>query len=199
MIRWPRIGEVGAVAALLASGIAFLIKTPYLSLGFNSLFGALFLAAVYGLVSRCFNLQIPLGLLGLVFAALQVDTLGNYFHLYGTQVGPIRYDEFAHLLVQALAAPIVVWLAVRSFATAGYHLPLGVVSLLAAQAMFSVSAFYEVLELWDEVAFGGQRIWSLHDTAEDLQWDLCGILIGVLLANVVLRHQVRSGEPRHLG
>ena len=53
--------------------------------------------------------------------------------------------------------------------------------------MFSLSACYEIIELWDEVYFRGQRIWGPHDTANDLQWDLCGIIIGTVLALPLLK------------
>lgn len=49
----------------------------------------------------------------MVFVALQVDALGNYFRLYRPDVTPIRYDEFAHLVVQALIMPMIIWVAQR--------------------------------------------------------------------------------------
>ena len=52
---------------------------------------------------------------------------------------------------------------------------------------FSLSAFYEIIELWDEKYFHPNRIWGPLDTATDLQFDLCGIVIGTLLACVMLR------------
>ena len=102
-------------------------------------------------------------------------------------VGPIRYDELAHLLVQALATPVVIWIVQEWCKRAGLQVPPALSTFCAASAMFSLTAFYEVLELWDELVFGGQRIWSLHDTAEDLQWDLCGIVLGVLLTRLAVR------------
>jgi uncharacterized membrane protein YjdF len=53
--------------------------------------------------------------------------------------------------------------------------------------VFSLSAAYEIIELWDEVHFGGQRIWGKYDTATDLQWDLCGIIIGTVFSCIMLR------------
>ena len=142
-----------------------------------------------------FALRIPLSLLILVVLALEVDALGNVFHLYGTMVGPIRYDELAHLLVQTLATPLVIWIAREWCDRSGIRVPLGLSTFCAASVMFSLSAFYEVLELWDERVFGGQRIWSLHDTTEDLQWDLCGIVLGVLLMQLVLRLNSARSAP----
>ncbi len=55
--------------------------------------------------------------------------------------------------------------------------------------MFSLSAAYEIIELWDEIYFGGKRIWGPYDTATDLQWDLCGIIVGTLFSCIMLRDQ----------
>jgi len=123
----------------------------------------------------------------LVFAALQVDALGNYFRMYGQQFGPIQYDEFSHMTVQVLVTPIIVWLVRQLLDRLGYQLSLKLTAFFAATIIFSLSAFYEIIELWDEVYFQGHRIWGPHDTANDLQWDLCGIVIGTLLAHMVLR------------
>jgi uncharacterized membrane protein YjdF len=158
-----------------------------LSLAFNTTFGIFFLAAFYCYVRTRHGLNIPLMLLVLVFAAVQVDAVGNFFHMYGSQFGPLQYDEFSHMTVQALVTPIVVWLARKALERFGHRLSFGLTSFFAATTIFSLSAFYEIIELWDEVYFNGHRIWSLHDTANDLQWDLCGIIIGSVLASVVLR------------
>jgi uncharacterized membrane protein YjdF len=179
--------EVPIVAALFLGGSAFLLKMCYLSLAFNATFGIFFLAAFYSYVRLRHGLNIPLMLLLLVFAAVQVDAVGNFLHMYGSQFGPLQYDEFSHMTVQALVTPIVVWLAQKVLEKFGHRLSLGLTSFFAATTIFSLSAFYEIIELWDEVYFNGHRIWGLHDTASDLQWDLCGIIIGSVLARVVLR------------
>lgn len=173
--------------ALGLTGTAFLLKMCYLSLFFNTVFGLLFLAAVYAYVRLRHDLRIPVSLLLLVFGALQIDALGNYFRMYGKRFGPMEYDEFSHMGVQTLVTPIIIWLSLRAFERFGHRLPLALVSFFAAMTIFSLSAFYEIIEFWDEAYFQGQRIWNKHDTANDLQWDLTGIIAGTLLANVVLR------------
>jgi uncharacterized membrane protein YjdF len=65
---------------------------------------------------------------------------------------------------------------------------------VAAAVIFSLSAGYEIIELWDELYFGGQRIWSKYDTATDLQWDLLGILIGLLLEKALAPSIVRRSN-----
>ncbi len=179
--------ELPIVLALGLLGTAFLLKMCYLSLAFNTIFGIFFLTAVYAYVRARHELRIPLLLLGLVFAALQIDGLGNYFQMYGQRFGPMNYDEFSHMGVQTLVTPVIIWLSLGAFEKFGYRLPLSLVSFFAAVTMFSLSAFYEIIEFWDEAYFQGQRIWSKYDTANDLQWDLTGIVAGTLLSNLVIK------------
>jgi uncharacterized membrane protein YjdF len=157
----------------------------YLSLAFNTVFVTVFLAVFYFYVRAHFKLTIPVGLLALVFIALQVDALGNYFRMYGHQFGPMQYDEFAHMTVQVLVSPVIVWLAARLLSK--YQMPLALTAGFAATVVFSLSAVYEIIELWDELYLGGRRIWGPYDTATDLQWDLCGIILGTLFSCIMLR------------
>jgi uncharacterized membrane protein YjdF len=179
--------EVALVVLSFVACSAFLLKMCYLSLAFNTIFGVLFLSALYLYLRLRHGVRFPLVLLVFVFAALQVDALGNFFRMYGKQFGPLQYDEFSHLVVQILVTPPIVWLLGKALEARGYHLSLGLTSYIAATSIFSLSAFYEIIELWDEVYFHGQRIWSTHDTAKDLQWDLVGIVLGIAVTSVVLR------------
>lgn len=171
----------------LVAGAAFLTKMCYLSLAFNTIFVLIFLTLFYSYVRIRLNIQIPLTLLALVFLALQVDALGNFFRMYGRQFGPMQYDEFAHMMVQVLVSPIIVWLTGRVLQQRGLRLPLKLTAFFAATIVFSLSAIYEMIELWDEIYFGGHRIWGPYDTATDLQWDLCGIIVGTLFSCIMLR------------
>ena len=179
--------EIPLVILALFAGATFLTKMCYLSLAFNTIFVILFLALVYFYVRARFGLQIPIVLLGLVFAALQVDALGNFFRMYGRKFGPLQYDEFSHMMVQVLVSPIIVWLVGRVLQQYGFRLPLKLTAFFAATIVYSLSAIYEIIELWDEIYFGGHRIWGSYDTATDLQWDLCGIIVGTLFSCIMLR------------
>jgi hypothetical protein len=179
--------ELPLVLFVLAAGAAFLLKMCYLSLAFNSIFGVVFLGSFYFYVRGRHGITLPFIFLALVFAGLQVDALGNYFSMYGSKFGPLQYDEFSHMAVQVLITPIIIWLVRQGLDRVGQHASLGFSALFAATIMFGLSACYEIIELWDEVYFGGQRIWSKYDTANDLQWDLCGILLGTLLAIPLLK------------
>jgi uncharacterized membrane protein YjdF len=177
--------EIPLVILALVAGAAFLTKMCYLSLAFNTIFVIAFLWIFNWYARLRLNLQVPFALLATVLLALQVDALGNYFGMYGHQFGPMQYDEFAHMAVQVLVSPIVVWLVGRTLEKFGYRLPLKLTAFFAATIVFSLSAAYEIIELWDERYFGGQRIWGKYDTATDLQWDLCGIVLGTLLSCII--------------
>lgn len=179
--------EFPVVLLLLIAGAAFLTKMCYLSLAFNTIFVIVFLTLFYLYVRARLNIRIPVVLLALVFVALQVDALGNFFHMYGQQFGPMQYDEFSHMMVQVLVSPIIVWLVGRVLQQTGYRLPLKLTALFAGTIVYSLSAIYEIIELWDETYFGGHRIWGPYDTATDLQWDLCGIIVGTLFSCIMLR------------
>jgi hypothetical protein len=172
---------------LFLTGAAFLLKMCYLPLAVCTAAGAAWLLAIYLYARARYGVRMPLALLLLVMGAVEVDALGNYFRLYGRAFGPVQYDEFAHMLVQALVTPMIVWLLSRALAHAGLSLPLGFVTFFALTLIFSLSAFYEIIELWDERYFHGQRIWSPHDAPNDLQWNLTGIIIGSVLAYALLR------------
>lgn len=144
-----------------------------------------FLALFYLYLRSRLDVHVPVMLLGLVFVALQVDALGNFFRMYGQRFGPLQYDEFAHMTVQVLISPVIVWLVSRLLQR--YRLPLTLNAIFAATVVFSLSAAYEIIELWDEIYFGGRRIWGSYDTATDLQWDLCGIIIGTVFSCIMLR------------
>jgi len=177
--------EVPLVLVVLFAGAAFLTKMCYLSLAFNTVFVVVFLALFYSYVRARLSIRMPILLLVFVFLALQVDALGNFFRMYGTQFGPMQYDEFSHMTVQVLVSPLIVWLVSQLLKR--YRLPFWLNAIFAVTIVFSLSAAYEIIELWDEIHFGGKRIWGPYDTATDLQWDLCGIIIGTLFSCIMLR------------
>ena len=184
--------QLPIIAALFVAGSAFLLKMCYLPLALCTFLGGAWLAAVYFYVRARYGVRMPPALLFLVFAALEVDALGNFFSMYGQRFGFVMYDEFAHMAVQALTMPLVVWLLREGLRRTGHALPVGLSVVFAASVFFSLSAFYEIIELWDELYFHGQRIWSTHDTANDLRWDLTGIIAGALIAYALLRRTATS-------
>lgn len=183
--------EISLVAFMFLFGCAFLLRMCYLSLVFNTLFILAYLTVLYLYLRLRYEVTIPWFLLLCVFAAVEVDALGNFFRLYGQRFGPMQYDEFSHMTVQVLVTPIVVWLIQRALQKLNHQFSLRLISLLSASVMFSLASFYEIIELWDDLYFRGTRIWGRYDTAIDLQWDLCGIAVGTVVANLALKRYPR--------
>ena len=183
--------EISLVAFMFLFGCAFLLRMCYLSLVFNTLFILAYLTVLYLYLRLRYEVTIPWFLLLCVFAAVEVDALGNFFRLYGQRFGPMQYDEFSHMTVQVLVTPIVVWLVQRALQKLNHQFSLRLISLLSASVMFSLASFYEIIELWDDLYFRGTRIWGRYDTAIDLQWDLCGIAAGTVVANLALKRYPR--------
>src|ERR1044072_2197131 len=140
--------EIPLVMATLFAGAAFLTKMCYMSLAFNTIFVIVFLGLFYFFFHPRLKRPTPVRVLGLVFLALQVDALGNFFRMYGRQFGPMHYDEFAHMTVQVLVSPIIVWLVSNVLRRHGYRLPTKLTAFFAATIVFSLSAISEIIQLW---------------------------------------------------
>jgi uncharacterized membrane protein YjdF len=175
------------LAALFIAASAFLLNLAYLGVFVaTGICGALLLA-FYAYIHWRRRVKLPIIHILLMLGAVEVDTLGNYFHLYGRPFGPMQYDEFSHMLCSALVAPVVMWLLQTATERGDYRLPLSLVAVIAVAMIFSFCGFYEIIELWDERYFHGKRIWGPYDTSNDLQWDLIGAVAGAALAYAALR------------
>lgn len=199
MHKFAKRFEIPIIAGLLVWGIYFLLKLAYLGLFRGSLVGVLYLAVAYAFVKIRYGVKIPLILLFLVYLGVALDGLGNYFGLYNMRFKYLQYDEFTHTTVPALTAPFVVWLLHEGLRYFGFRLPLGLVTFFAFTIMFTISGFYEVVELWDDKYLWpqpGMRIHGAYDTANDLQFDFIGMSIGALIAYAVLKRRVAPSPRR---
>lgn len=193
----PALGRVEILILVSLGLIIFLIKLPYLPTWLIALVTLLLMAVGWGHLRARYGLSLPPVTLALLAGAVAVDGLGNAFHLYGRTFGPLMYDAFAHLVASALTVPAVIWVLGEVLHRRGQRLSLGWITVFGITGSFSVDAFYEVLELWDELYFGGQRIWGPYDAPRDLQWDLIGILIGASVTYAVNRRRRFARAVRH--
>ncbi|HEY8461331.1 MAG TPA: hypothetical protein VIM99_13170 [Blastocatellia bacterium] len=185
------------IAGLLVWGAAFLLRMPYLQVWVSMLVCVAYLWAIHAFVNARYEVKIPGALLFLIWASVAIDNFGNLrfggpLSLYDKKFPYFQYDEFAHTVIPALVAPVIVWLLRAGLNRFGYRLPLGLVTFFAMATMFTVSGFYEVVELWDDKYMWpapGMRIHGPYDSANDLQCDLIGLTIGGLMAYVILRRQ----------
>ncbi len=188
--------EVLIVAGLLIWGALFLLRLAYLRIWISGPICVLYLWAIYAYVKARYEVKIPIALLALVWVSVALDGLGNLFDLYNTKYKYVQYDEFTHTAIPALTVPVVVWLLRAGMEHFGHRLPLGLITFFAVTTMFTISGFYEIVELWDDKYMWpqpGMRIHGSYDTANDLQCDLLGMTIGGLLAYAVLKR--RGREP----
>lgn len=190
---WKRLEAPWFILLALAT-MAFLLKLPYLPTGLIAVITVVLVGMGYGYVRTYYGIKAPWVVVALLMAAVAVDALGNYFRMYGRSFGPIMYDEFAHCAASALTIPAIIWLLKEMIERRGYRLSLRWIVLFGITCSYSAAAFYEVIELWDELYFGGKRIWSPYDAPRDLQWDLTGKLVGAGVTYLVLKRKTTSAS-----
>jgi uncharacterized membrane protein YjdF len=167
--------------------IVVAINLPYESYGVITVASLILLAMLRVYIKWRYGITTPFVILLLVFLSVQIDAVGNFLSLYKTMKEPLPYDVCAHFMIPLLSAPVIIWLFATGIEQFNYRLPLGVISFFSVTINFFLSGFYEVVELWDELFFHGQRIWTLHDTSNDLQWGLLGGIAGALLTYFFLK------------
>jgi len=185
------------IAGLFIWGVVFLLKLPHLHVWVVMPVCVAYLWAIYAFVKARYGVKIPLPLLLLAWASVALDSVGNLrfggsISMYETKFPYFQYDEFAHTTIPALIAPAVVWLLRAGLDYFGHRLPLGLVTFFAMAIMFTISGFYEVVELWDDKYMWpapGMRIHGAYDTPNDLQCDLIGLTVGGLMAYAILKRQ----------
>lgn len=173
-----------------------LVRLPYRDVDVNALYTGLILLSFYLYFRFRYKVKPPLLIVFFLAAAVAVDVMGNFFHLYGRQFGPVEYDEFSHMVGSGLSLPPAMWLLRSTTRRFGIKLPLDMTAFLSVTITFSFCSYYEILELWDEVYFGGKRLWTPSDSANDLQWDLAGIIIAAFISVAVFRFLDRRAEHR---
>lgn len=180
-----------------------LMRLPYRPWYENAIYTSLLLLSLYCYFRFRQGIVFPPFVILCLAAAVGVDVLGNLFGLYNKPFGPLPdYDEFAHFFGSGFSLVPAMWLLRTTTRRMGFNLPQPLVSFLSVTVAFSFCSWYEILELWDELFYGDfQRIWSLHDTANDLQWDLAGIVAFALMLSLVFKlidKYAESNSPEHL-
>jgi hypothetical protein len=181
---WLRYFELPIV---LLGLMVIALNLPYKSFAMITTISLILLAMIRFYVQWRYSITVPLIILLLIFLSVQVDAVGNYLSLYKTLTEPLPYDVFAHFTIPMIIAPVLIWLFATSLEKSHYRLPIGIISFCSVTINFFLSGFYEVIELWDELFFNGKRIWTLHDTSNDLQWGLLGSITGATLTYLWLK------------
>ena len=187
------------ILAFLAKSY-LLVRLPYREWPVNTAMTLALIAAFYLFFRFRQGLVAPPVILFCLAAAVGVDVLGNYLGLYGQPFGPFPdYDDFAHVTASGFSLVPTIWLIRSATSRMGFNLPMNFLAFISVTVAFAFAAYYEILEHWDEVFWGGKRIWTTTDTVVDLQYDLAGIIIFALASVMVLRLVGREHLPESLG
>jgi len=183
-----------SIAAFIGKS-ALLIRLPYRELHINTFYTALLLLAFYCYFRFRYKSTPSVIVMFCLAAAVAVDVMGNLFHLYGGHYFGLEYDEFSHFVGSGFSLVPTFWLLRTTTRRFGFHLSLDFLAFLSTTITFSFCAYYEILELWDEKFWGDfQRLWTPQDSANDLQWDLAGIILAALITSLVFKLAGR-GNP----
>ncbi len=167
---------------------ALLIRMPYRDVEVNAFYTAVLLLMFYGYFRFRYKIAPPVIVIFFLATAVAVDVLGNHYHLYGSKFGPVQYDEFSHFTGSGCALVPAMWLLRATTRRFGHRLSMDLLAFLSVTITFSFCAYYEILELWDERFYGDfQRLWTPQDSANDLQYDLAGIIVAALISVVVFK------------
>lgn len=167
---------------------ALLIRLPYRDWYYNAGWTTLIIGWFYCFFRFRFKAKPPVFILFCLFFAIGIDVAGNFFHLYGQKYFGIEYDEYTHMIGSACSLVPVMWAFRTTTRRMGFRLPNDLVAFLSTTITFSLCAYYEILELWDELFWGDmERIHGSHDTSNDLMWDLGGIIIAALISIMVFK------------
>jgi hypothetical protein len=164
-----------------------LIRLPYREYYVNATYTAGLLALFYCYFRFRYKLKPPIIIVFCLAGAVAVDVLGNYLGLYGHEFIFAQFDEVSHFIGSGMSLPPALWLLRATTRRFGYRMPAGLLGFLAVSITFSFCAYYEILELWDERFYGGKRLWTETDSANDLQWDLFGIVLFALITSAVFK------------
>lgn len=123
----------------------------------------------------------------IVVAGLSLDAAGDFFLLYGKYSW---WDQFVHFFVSAVVC-FTLFIIINAFWIDKFKFSLlfsaGRLKLslfLAATTTLSLSALYEIEEYTEDLLFHTQRLGPGADTANDLLFNLLGILTAVVFVLV---------------
>lgn len=118
-----------------------------------------------------------------VLLALCLDAFGDFFHFYGKFSW---WDQTAHLFISAVVC-FTLFIVINAFWVDKFKFillftkgRLKLSLLLAAVSTMSLSALYEIEEYLEDLIFQTNRLGPGTDTANDLFFNLVGVLLAVI-------------------
>ncbi len=176
-----------------------LIRLPYRKWYINTMLTTLIIGWFYCFFRFRFKATPPLFIVFCLAFAIAIDVLGNRFGLYQQKFFGVDYDEYTHLLGSSCSLVPVMWAFRVTTRRMGFRLPNDLVAFVSVTITFSLTAYYEILELWDELFYGDfTRLWTPRDSANDLMWNLAGIIVAAFLATQVFKFLDRREDASAL-
>ncbi|MFY9608105.1 MAG: hypothetical protein WAU45_05750 [Blastocatellia bacterium] len=183
---------VGLLALVMYTGL--LLRLPYRSPVTNILFSGLALSSFYYYLRLRLNIRMPVTMVLCLTLSIVLDVIGNRYGLFSRRIALLPYDIITHFTASGLSFIPVMWLLIALIRRFSYRLPLGFIAFFSVTTAFSLAAYYEITELIDERLLGGQRIWGVRDTVQDLAADLAGIVVAALWYSLVIRKRWRGDD-----
>lgn len=192
---WQRYEFLAFSLVGFAAKSMLLIRLPYREWYINTAWTAFLLTLFYCYFRFRFKATPPVLVIFCMAFAIGIDVLGNVFGLYGKTFYGIQYDEYTHFLGSGASLVPVMWALRTTTRRWGLRLPNDMLAFLSSSITFSLCAWYEILELWDEKFYGDfTRLWTPQDSANDLQWNLAGVITVALISMAVYRSIDRREE-----
>ena len=172
----------------LLAGAAFLTKMCYLSLAFNTIFVIVFLDALLLVRARASRHSYSRSAVGVWCSwRCKLTHSETSFACTAQQFGPMQYDEFSHMAVQVLVSPMIVWLVHQLLSSTAIDCRSSSLRSLPERSCSVCRLLTRSSSCGTRFILAVKRIWGPYDTATDLQWDLCGIIVGTLFSCIMLR------------
>lgn len=136
---------------------------------------------------RRYQINLPWFVIWSITVAVWLDAIGNFAHYY---VEFAWWDDFTHV-IGTMAVTIAIFVSLyylnkfQKIRLGRFALP-----LFSVAVSMLLASFYEVTEYWGDLMFATNRIGAKFDTASDLQWNLLGAVIVVLVANLIIKNRI---------
>lgn len=170
--------------ANLAGIFHFEIDFSWLGLSLTALAVWIALEFVLYYVKKRFNYTIPAFIFLIPLANILIDFFGDFCKLYSKISW---YDQMAHFLGGASAAGVIFFIVCAILKRRRVEFKKYLIGSYAFFAACFLGNLYELEEYAESLFLGNNRLGDRFDTPNDIFFNTCGALIGVLLVYLYVR------------
>lgn len=168
----------------LAGFFHFEIDFSWLGLSLTALVVWMGLEFVLFFVKKRFNYTIPAFIFLIPLANILIDFFGDFCKLYSRIVW---YDQMAHFIGGASAAGVIFFIVCAVLKRRRVDFKKYLIASYAFFAACFLGNLYELEEYAESLFLGNNRLGDRFDTPNDIFFNACGALIGVLLVYFYVR------------